>query len=168
MEIEKKYLVKEIPNNLESYEKKEIEQGYLCTNPVVRIRKSNEDYYLTYKSPFKSKGDDKKQDNILVNNELEMPLTKEAYEHMRNKVDNNIIRKTRYLIPLEHGLVGEFDVFHDKLDGLYFIEVEFPSEEVAASFNAPAWFLKDVTLDKRFRNNYLTFVNDFSELNLNL
>jgi len=166
MEIEKKYLVSELPKNLDSYEKKEIEQGYLCTKPVVRIRRSNEEYYLTYKSPIKNTSDDKKKANILFNNEIEMPLTKESYEHLRNKVDNNIIRKTRYLIPLENDLVGEFDVFHGKLEGLYFIEVEFPNEEAATSFCAPSWFLKDVSVDKRFRNNYLTVVNNLKELDL--
>ena len=49
MEIERKYLPKYLPENLEQYKKKKIAQGYLCTNPVVRIRRSNDDYYLTYK-----------------------------------------------------------------------------------------------------------------------
>ena len=49
MEIERKYLVKEIPVNLDQYESKKIAQGYLCTEPVVRIRRSNNDYYMTYK-----------------------------------------------------------------------------------------------------------------------
>lgn len=166
MEIEKKYLVSELPNNIDSYQKKEIEQGYLCTKPVVRIRKSNEDYYLTYKSPFHDVSKNHMDHKVLVNNEIEMPLTKEAYEHMKLKADHNIIRKTRYLIPLENGLLGEFDVFHDNLEGLYFIEVEFPSEEAANTFCPPSWFLKDVTSDKRFRNNYLISVNDIKELNL--
>ena len=52
MEIERKFLVKKenLPENLEQYPCKVIEQGYLCTEPVVRIRKSNDNYYLTYKS----------------------------------------------------------------------------------------------------------------------
>ena len=50
MEIEKKFKIKKLPDNLEQYEQKHIEQGYLCTNPVVRIRKSNDRYILTYKS----------------------------------------------------------------------------------------------------------------------
>ena len=49
MEIERKYLVKTLPENLENYECKQIAQGYLCTSPVVRIRRSNDTYYLTYK-----------------------------------------------------------------------------------------------------------------------
>lgn len=38
MEIERKFLVKKenLPENLEQYPCKVIEQGYLCTEPVVR------------------------------------------------------------------------------------------------------------------------------------
>ena len=50
MEIEKKFLVKVLPDGLEQYEKKVIEQGYLCQRPVVRVRRSNNNYILTYKS----------------------------------------------------------------------------------------------------------------------
>ena len=49
MEIERKYLIKTLPEHLEQYPCKVIEQGYLNTNPVVRIRRSNDDYILTYK-----------------------------------------------------------------------------------------------------------------------
>ena len=44
LEIEKKFKIKKLPENLSQYKKKVIEQGYLCTNPIVRIRRSNEDF----------------------------------------------------------------------------------------------------------------------------
>ena len=47
MEIERKFLVSAIPDKLESYNIKEIEQAYISTNPTIRIRKSNSDYILT-------------------------------------------------------------------------------------------------------------------------
>lgn len=50
MEIEKKFLVRKLPENLTQYSVKHMEQGYLCTDPVLRIRKSNDRYILTYKS----------------------------------------------------------------------------------------------------------------------
>ena len=37
MEIERKFLLKELPENLDSYPVRHLEQGYLCTAPVVRI-----------------------------------------------------------------------------------------------------------------------------------
>ena len=49
MEIERKYLVSGIPDNIDSYPCRFIEQGYLNTAPVVRVRRDNDNYYLTYK-----------------------------------------------------------------------------------------------------------------------
>ena len=52
MEIERKFLIEKenLPENLASYPCHRIEQGYLCTSPVVRIRRQDDDYFLTYKS----------------------------------------------------------------------------------------------------------------------
>ena len=50
MEIERKFLIDTLPENLSDYPYHQLEQGYLCTEPVVRIRRENDDYYLTYKS----------------------------------------------------------------------------------------------------------------------
>lgn len=40
MEIERKFRVIKIPQGIEKFEKKDIEQGYLCIKPTVRIRKT--------------------------------------------------------------------------------------------------------------------------------
>ena len=39
MEIERKYLVAKLPDNLEQFSHIEIEQAYLCTSPTLRIRR---------------------------------------------------------------------------------------------------------------------------------
>lgn len=49
MEIERKYLIHQLPKELETFPSRKIQQAYLCVNPVVRIRRQNDDYYLTYK-----------------------------------------------------------------------------------------------------------------------
>ena len=100
MEIERKYLIDRLPENLEQYECKHIEQGYLNTDPVVRIRKSNDKYTLTYKGA-----------GLMCREEYNLPLTKESYEHMRPKADGILISKTRYLIPEKDRLTIELDVF---------------------------------------------------------
>ena len=156
-EIERKFRIKELPQSLEQYEKKEIEQGYLCVKPVVRIRKSvrgeNTKYILCYKSKL---GLQKTKDMVANTcEEAEFLLTEEAYMHLREKADGRLIQKTRYIIPLEKGLKIELDVFHGELEGLYFAEVEFPNEECAKAFELPTWFAEDVTFDKRFKNNYI-------------
>lgn len=149
MEIEKKYTLREMPD-LTGYQFREIEQAYLNRNPVLRIRKSDDKYIFTYK--LKKKNDL----NLVINKEIEEELTEKAYYHLREKADGFIISKTRYLIPLDGGLTGELDVFHGRLEGLSFIEVEFPDEIAAASFEPPAWFGEDVTSDKRYSNGWLS------------
>ena len=65
MEIERKYLLKQLPSNLDSYASKKIRPGYLCTSPVVRVRRSNDSYYMTYKGA-----------GLMVREEYNLPLTK--------------------------------------------------------------------------------------------
>lgn len=142
MEIERKFLINQLPEDLEKYEQHEIAQGYLCTSPVVRIRRSNDDYYLTYKG----KG-------MMVREEYNLPLTKEAYLHLREKIDGRLIEKTRYLIPLTDKLTAELDVFHGDLAPLTLVEVEFESVEEANAFTTPEWFGEDVTNDGRYHNS---------------
>lgn len=140
MEIERKFLIKELPD-LSQYESKHITQGYLSTNPVVRVREDGDKYYLTYKG----KG-------LLAREEANLPLTKESFEHLVEKSDGKIIRKTRHLIPLVPYTI-ELDVFEGDHAPLIMAEVEFPSIEAANAFTPPAWFGEDVTEDPRYHNS---------------
>ena len=92
MEIERKYLVKQIPENYESFPCHAIEQAYLCTGPVVRVRREDDSYYLTYKG----KG-------LLSREEYNLPLNEQAYRHLLAKADGIILTKKRYLIPHRGG-----------------------------------------------------------------
>jgi len=145
MEIERKYLVKYLPENLEQYEQKRISQGYMCTNPVVRIRRSNEDYFLTYKSR-----------GLMAREEYEMPLTAEAFEHMLPKIDGILIDKIRYMIPLDEKYMAELDIFQGVLTPLRLVEVEFESVEEANAFVPPEWFGDDVTDSGEYHNSNLS------------
>lgn len=145
MEIERKYLIYEIPEDLNITRTREIEQGYLCTEPVVRIRRDNEKYELTYKS----KG-------LMVREEQNLPLTREAYEHLRTKIDGRLITKTRHEIPLPDALTIELDIFHGELAPLILAEVEFPSREKANAFTPPEWFGEDVTFSSEYHNSTLS------------
>lgn len=141
MEIERKYLVKDLPD-LKQYPSKKIAQGYLNTNPVIRIRRSNDDYILTYKG----KG-------MMVREEYNLPLNEESFYHLSQKIDGKLIEKTRYLIPLWDNLVAELDVFEGAHEGIVLVEVEFDSIEAANQFVAPDWFGEDVTNDGRYHNS---------------
>ena len=145
MEIERKYLIKKLPEDLAQYPHMEMEQAYLCTEPVVRVRKEGEDYVLTYKS----KG-------LMVREEYNLPLTKESYEHLLEKADGTVITKTRYRIPEKNGLTIELDVFHGRYGGLLLAEVEFESISQGENFIPPTWFGKNVSDDRRYSNRVLS------------
>lgn len=147
MEIERKYLIdtKDLPLDPHSYPCRHIEQGYLCTDPVVRIRRDNDEYFLTYKS----KGQ-------MVREEYNLPLTATAYEHLKTKTDGRLIVKDRYMIPLEGELTIELDFFGGDLSPLVLAEVEFPDETAANSFEPPSWFGEDVTFSSQYHNSSLS------------
>ena len=145
MEIERKYLINTLPKHLEQYKCRQIEQGYLCTDPVIRIRQDNEQYELTYKSHGK-----------MAREEYTLPLTEESYKHLKQKVDGRVICKNRYLIPLTEILTIELDIFKDDLAPLVIAEVEFPDLETANSFIPPDWFGEDVTFSGNYHNSALS------------
>lgn len=145
MEIERKFTINKLPDNLEQYPCLTLEQAYLNTDPVVRVRRENDDFYLTYKG----KG-------FLAREEYNLPLNEEAYYHLREKADGLIISKKRYRIPYNEKLTIELDVFEAPLVPLVLAEVEFESIEEANAFTPPAWFEKDVTEDRSFSNSELS------------
>ncbi|MBR1931521.1 MAG: CYTH domain-containing protein [Lachnospiraceae bacterium] len=158
MEIERKFTIKSLPDNLDDFPFHHIEQAYLNVDPVVRVRKEDNEYYMTYKG----KG-------MLAREESNLGLNKDAYYHLRNKADGNIISKKRYLIPLTHpgfkagfptppedySLTIELDVFDPPFAPLILAEVEFGSREAAEAFVPPDWFDEDVTYCKEYHNSYL-------------
>ena len=92
----------------------------------------------------------------MVREEYNLPLTKEAYEHLRPKTDGILISKTRYILPLEDGLKIELDLFDAPYETLRLAEVEFPDEEAANRFVPPAWFGEDVTFSTKYHNSNLS------------
>lgn len=145
MEIERKFLIHALPQNLDTYPRKEIEQGYINRDPVVRIRRQDDAYILTCKGQ-----------GFLVREEFELPLSKEAFAHLKPKTDGIFIEKTRYLIPYDDKLTIELDLFHGKLAPLVLAEVEFSSVEEANAFLPPAWFGEDVTNSPKYHNSNLS------------
>lgn len=145
MEIERKYLISRLPEDLDSYPCRQIEQGYLNTEPVIRIRKDGETYELTYKS----KG-------LMVREEYNLPLSEEAYLHLRTKIDGRLIQKKRYRIPLSDIFTAELDIFEGDLAPLILAEVEFPDIRTAESFLPPDWFGEDVTFSGEYHNSRLS------------
>ena len=178
VEIERKFIVKIIPDGLDKYPYHVIEQGYLNVNPAIRVRREDDIYYMTYKGDIAGSHDAGIVGRI-GKTEYNMPLDKASYEHMVGKADGNMIRKKRYLIPLnkdaytpeyldkhpglaelmENGEVKiELDVFDEPFKGMIFAEVEFPDEDAAANYIPAGWFDEDVTGDYRYSNSYLSSI----------
>ena len=142
MEIERKYLITSLPGGYDAFPSRAIQQAYLCGDPVVRIRKEDDQYYLTYKS----KG-------LLAREEYNLPLTKEAYDHLLPKADGISLTKRRYRIPIEGtDLTIELDIFSGDYEGLALAEVEFESVKQAEEFLPPDWFGRDVTFSGEYQN----------------
>ena len=144
MEIERKFLIDKIPDDLESYPFHRIEQAYLCTNPVVRIRREDDNFYLTYKGS-----------GLMQREESNLPLTSEGHYHLLAKADGNVIAKP----PDEYTLMIELDIFDKPFDPLIMAEVEFGSIEAAQNFLPPEWFGKDVTYEPKYHNSHMAMTD---------
>ena len=142
MEIERKFLVKDIDNiDLLKYHSKHIVQDYLYSDLLTTIRKraitENNKTIYTYTIKTGKKG--------LSVNEIENEITKEQYDKIPLIPLNKKIVKTRYLIPYIDELVIELDVFEEDFEGLVFAEIEFESEKQAYNTILPTWFNKELS-----------------------
>ena len=186
VEIEKKFTVKKLPENLDQYPYHVIEQGYLNVSPAIRVRREDDSFYMTYKGSsvfqgtgmagndaLENEGGPQQGDIPIGKTEYNLPLDEESYGHLIAKADGNVIRKKRYLIPinedafeettieadeqlkkaLDNGDVKiELDVFGEPFEGRVLAEVEFPTEESARMYKAAPWFDRDVTKDPSYSN----------------
>lgn len=144
MEIERKFLIHQLPGDLDSFPRRRIQQAYLSTDPVLRVRRSDEACWLTYKGP-----------GLMVREEHEFPLKSESCDRLMAKAEGQVISKDRYHIHWgEHTI--ELDIFHPPFAPLMMAEVEFASEEEALAFQPPEWFGREVTEDPAYTNASLS------------
>lgn len=151
-EIERKFLVNCLPD-LQGSTCSNLLQVYISINPEIRIRRDGENFFLT-----------KKGDGLLIRDEQEVEITKEVFDILSSMILGNIIQKRRYRVPIGESLTAELDIYYENLIGLMTVEVEFPTEEAAASFSKPVWFGEDITLDKRFKNKALSQLDSIDKL----
>ena len=149
MEIERKFLVRELPENLESYSHSKLTQSYISRSPVIRLRKIEQDGAESFVLTIKSGG-------LAVRQEFELPLQKAEYDRLFQKVEGRVLQKVRYLIPIENGYTAELDRFEGELAGLLLVEVEFPSVEEMNAFEPPSWFGEDVSASPLYHNSVLS------------
>ncbi len=162
MEIERKYLIKKLPDLSEAFDVRKIEQAYLADKPTLRIRKMNDEYIMTYKNHRKT--DSTGLETVAaVNEEIEIPIPQSIYEHLLQKKIGHTVKKTRYLFRLDGEHKIELDVFEGRLQGLVMAEVEFTDVPDANSFTPPAWFGKEVSEDKSYTNKSLSKLEKWGE-----
>jgi adenylate cyclase len=147
VEIERKFVVSELPPVLERSRSSRIEQGYLAIaddGTEVRVRRRDGAAVLTVKS---GGGRSRLEEEIAID--------AERFARLWPLTEGRRLEKTRYLIPAGTGLTIELDVYSGALTGLRVAEVEFGSEEAADAFEPPEWFGSEVTDDARFKNQKL-------------
>ncbi|MGH7892920.1 MAG: CYTH domain-containing protein, partial [Thermodesulfobacteriota bacterium] len=145
-EIERKFLVNEIPEDLYKYPSNVISQGYLEVTDdetEIRIRRIEDRFFKTVKS---GRGLERK--------EIETKIGSEAYNEEWPKTAGMRIEKRRYEIPYERHVI-ELDIYLGDLAGLVVAEVEFKSVEESARFVPPDWFGTEITDDVRYSNRSL-------------
>ncbi len=143
-EIERKFLVEKIPEDLSGYQSHKIKQAYVSTDPTIRIRQKDDLFILTVKGS-----------GLMKKQEYELDITKEQFDKLWKKTEGAPIEKTRYIIPLNNDLKAELDIYEGSLEGFMNVEVEFSSTKDAILFDPPSWFGKEVTQDYRYRNSNL-------------
>lgn len=144
-EIERRFLVKDLPKDLDKYRHLDVIQGYLKTDDgtSVRLRKIDNKYFYTIKI-----GTGK------VRDETEIEISKYLFDSLWHLTKDRRLSKIRYEIPHED-LTIQLDVYKKRLEGLVTVEVEFKTLEQCNSFNPPKWFGEEVTENKKFTNKSL-------------
>ncbi len=145
LEIERKFLIKNIPFAIEQFPHNELIQGYFSDptdGKTIRVRKIWDQYKIT-----------RKKWHGLVREEIEAAITQEEFDHYRFQVENHFIEKTRYEIPLD-GLTIELDVYKN-LEWLKTAEVEFKSKRDAKKFEVPERFGEELTRMREATNWYI-------------
>jgi len=142
-EIERKFLVKRLPERLNRSRRYLIAQGYLAAEPGgrhVRLRKKGKTASLTFKV---GRG--------AAREEREIKLSPNQFALLWPATAGRRLRKLRYELPWKNLLI-ELDVYRGKHSGLVVAEVEFPNRAACRKFKAPAWFGTEVTGNKRYSN----------------
>jgi adenylate cyclase len=147
IEIERKFLVKSEAFKKNSFDKNEISQGYLNSNPerTVRVRIKGNQGYLAIKGKGNETG--------LSRFEWEKEIPVNEARTLLELCESGVINKTRYEIKFGNH-VYEVDEFFGENEGLFLAEIELQSEDEA--FEKPDWLGEEVTNNKKYYNSYLS------------
>jgi CYTH domain-containing protein len=144
-EIERKFLLRELPPTLRLARGETIKQGYLALDgdTEVRLRTGSEPPKLTIKS---GRGQ--------VRTEIELDVEGRDASALWELTDGRRLEKTRRRMRVG-GVQAEVDEYGGTLTGLVVVEVEFGDEQAASAFTAPDWFGREVTGEPPYANRSL-------------
>lgn len=154
-EVERKFLLRQLPEALQQLRPVEIEQGYIAISEEgreVRLRAAEGRYWLTVKS-----------DGSLTRQEYEIELSAGQFETLWPLAEGRRIRKSRFVLEKE-GYHIEIDQYHQPLNGLLIAEVEFPSESAAHAYSPEPWMGKEVTHLNFLKNKKLLQFHSYQQL----
>jgi adenylate cyclase len=145
VEIERKWLVEALPDDLGDWPAQEIAQGYIAITPdaEVRLRAKGGQHLLTVKSS-----------PALVRVEEELPIDAEVFERLWPLTAGRRLEKIRHAVRWAEVLL-EVDVYEGDLAGLVVAEAEFPDEAASRAWEPPPWVGRELTGDRRWANQAL-------------
>lgn len=138
-ELERTYLLKNIPDGFREAPRKEILDIYIPTSaphPVIRIRKVGDRKEITKKVPNNAH-------DASDQTETTIPLSDDEYAALA-ALPGKRVHKNRYYLD-RGGRTHEIDVFQGALKGLVLVDVEFASVEEKNDFAMPDFCLAEVT-----------------------
>ncbi len=142
IELERTFLLKNIPPDMEKCESIEIIDIYIprtANHPVLRIRKKGDVFEITKKEPVK-------KNDVSEQYEKTIPLSEEEFNELA-QIKGKRLRKKRYFYPFQRK-IAEIDIYLDDLEGLGLADIEFNNKKEKDKFQIPDFCLVDITQEK--------------------
>lgn len=149
LEIERKFLMDGFPIGLEIISEIEIEQGYISTEPEVRIRRAVNKRTGDAKCRITIKGD-----GDLTRTEIETVIDEGFYYDVVDFLGVSMITKDYKKYRLGEWKLEVACVDEGTEREFFYGEIEFPTEEDARAFEPPKYLGREITFseDHKMKN----------------
>jgi CYTH domain-containing protein len=142
LELERTFLAKSLPADLNKYAAKEIIDTYIpleAEHPKIRLRQKGDRHNLTKKILMEAGDSSVMEEQTIILNAEEAA----AFAQLPGKK----LHKARYAYPCGDA-IAEIDVFLDELAGLVVVDFEFDSAQEKEAFIMPEWCLCEVSQEE--------------------
>ena len=144
-EIERKFLLDELPAAIPCKKMDFIRQGYLAVSDTgkVRIRQKDDRFYQTV-----TRGLGKNREQLKVS------LTQNQFESFWAGTEHSRLEKNRYTYKWKNHII-HVDQFLGPLEGLFTAKISFRDEASARVFKKPSFLADEISFDPRYKNHFL-------------